>query len=109
MVGLGRVWRVGGRGGRLSGPLRRGGLVGAGRVRACGGVGAFATRLLQGLTSALSLVSNAPGALGDVFELLGVRLKAVGAAAPVNQLLRLALQALEIHGTSLVRACRRAL
>jgi hypothetical protein len=33
---------------------------------------------------------KAAGALGDVFELLGVRLEAVGAAAPVNELLGLA-------------------
>src|SRR5687767_8800874 len=95
MAELRRPGRVGVR--RLSG---RHGRVRGGRARTGGRVGALGARVPQGITSSLSLVSDATGALSDVLELLGVRLEAVGAAAPVNQLLRPALQALEIHGTS---------
>src|SRR5687768_8889137 len=103
MAGFRRIGRVRsrrGRGGGLSGPPRRGGLVGGGRGRACGRVGALGTRVLEGVTGSLGFVSDAAGALGDVLQLLSVRLEAVGATAPVNQLLRLALQAFEIHWTS---------
>src|SRR5215208_4642639 len=88
MAGLRRIGRVGGRLGRGR------------RAGGCWRVGSLSPRILEGVTSSLRLVSDGAAALCDVLQLLGVRLEAVGAAAPVDELLGPALQALEINENS---------
>lgn len=80
----------------------RGGLVLKHRL-AVGGIRPLITRILDRLDRRLRLVRQAALAAGDLPQLGGVLLEAVGAAALVDQLPGLVTDALQVHGAERTR------